>query len=146
MDTKNIIAAISLSAAVIIIYGLFFAEPPKNQEELLKEKDSDLIVNTEAPKIEEEVKINKISRGDAINSTSRVYFENENIKGSISLTGGVIDDFEFKNYNKTLNSEEKIRLLNPMSLNEGYSLNEYCLSNKYTKKSIYGDNFNKFNC
>ena len=56
MDLKNTLAAVSLSAAVIIIYGLFFAEPPKNQEELLKEKDSDLIVNTEAPKIEEEVK------------------------------------------------------------------------------------------
>ena len=25
MDTKNVIAAISLSAAVIILYGLFFA-------------------------------------------------------------------------------------------------------------------------
>ena len=30
MDTKNIIAAISLSAAVIILYSLFFApSPPK---------------------------------------------------------------------------------------------------------------------
>ncbi len=123
MDLKNTLAAVSLSAAIIVIWGLFFAEPPKNQEEILKEKDSDLILNTEAPEIEEEVKINKISREDAINSTSRVYFENENIKGSISLTGGLIDDFEFKNYNKTLNSEEKIRLLNPMSLNEGYSFN-----------------------
>ena len=28
MDTKNVIAAISLSAAVIILYSLFFAEPP----------------------------------------------------------------------------------------------------------------------
>ena len=28
MDTKNVIAAISLSAAVIILYSLFFAPPP----------------------------------------------------------------------------------------------------------------------
>ena len=28
MDTKNVIAAISLSAAVIILYGLFFAPAP----------------------------------------------------------------------------------------------------------------------
>ena len=28
MDTKNVIAAISLSAGVIILYGLFFAPPP----------------------------------------------------------------------------------------------------------------------
>ena len=38
MDLKNTIAAVSLSAAVIIIWGLFFVEPPKNQEEILKEK------------------------------------------------------------------------------------------------------------
>ena len=40
MDTKNIIAAISLSAAVIIIYGLFFAPSPEqlNQKQLVNEK------------------------------------------------------------------------------------------------------------
>ena len=29
MDSKNVIAAISLSAAVIILYSLFFAPTPK---------------------------------------------------------------------------------------------------------------------
>ena len=29
MDTRNVIAAISLSAAVIILYSLFFAPDPK---------------------------------------------------------------------------------------------------------------------
>ena len=42
MDTKNIIAAISLSAAVIIIYGLFFA--PNNQD--VKKKKEDKINNS----------------------------------------------------------------------------------------------------
>ena len=32
MDTKNVIAAISLSAAVIILYSLFFAPPPVTKE------------------------------------------------------------------------------------------------------------------
>ena len=32
METRNIIAAISLSAAVIILYTLFFAPPPVTQE------------------------------------------------------------------------------------------------------------------
>ena len=31
MDTKNVIAAISLSAAVIILYSLFFAPSPNQQ-------------------------------------------------------------------------------------------------------------------
>ena len=34
MDTKNVIAAISLSAAVIILYSLFFAPPPITKENL----------------------------------------------------------------------------------------------------------------
>ena len=41
MDTKNIIAAISLSAAVIILYGLFFAPEPQplDQKKLIEEKN-----------------------------------------------------------------------------------------------------------
>ena len=31
METRNIIAAISLSAAVIVLYSLFFAPPPINK-------------------------------------------------------------------------------------------------------------------
>jgi len=38
MDTKNVIAAISLSAAVIILYSLFFAPPPQELKQI-KEKD-----------------------------------------------------------------------------------------------------------
>ena len=34
MDTKNVIAAISLSAAVIILYSLFFAPPVVEQENI----------------------------------------------------------------------------------------------------------------
>ena len=34
MDTKNVIAAISLSAAVIILYSLFFAPSPKELKDL----------------------------------------------------------------------------------------------------------------
>ena len=45
MDTKNVIAAISLSAAVIIFYALFFGPSPEeikqnkiNQEQIEKEQ------------------------------------------------------------------------------------------------------------
>ena len=38
MDTKNVIAAISLSAAVIILYGLFFAPPPQDPKQIQKKK------------------------------------------------------------------------------------------------------------
>ena len=38
MDTRNVIAAISLSAAVIILYSLFFAEPPNTKVNLAEKK------------------------------------------------------------------------------------------------------------
>ena len=50
MDTKNVIAAISLSAAVIILYSLFFA-PPQQQisKKKIEEKTNKLNEISEAP-------------------------------------------------------------------------------------------------
>ena len=39
MDTKNVIAAISLSAAVIILYSLFFAPPVIDQKDIQNDKN-----------------------------------------------------------------------------------------------------------
>ena len=107
MDTKNIIAAISLSAAVIILYGLFFAPSTQNSKKINDDKNI-ISQNSEAPKLEIEENIIELSRDDALNRTERVEFENENIKGSISLVGGIIDDLIFKKYTETLDGKEKV--------------------------------------
>ena len=123
MDTKNVIAAISLSAAVIIIYGLFFAPEPTPRKINIDSKDKNKIVeSTEAPNIESEeiANDNKISRPEALKETSRIEFENENVKGSISLEGGIIDDLTFKKYTETLNGNDQVILLNPRKLKNGY--------------------------
>ena len=117
MDTKNVIAAISLSAAVIILYGLFFAPPPKEINNLNQEKT---VLNSEAPKLDSIDKFIEISREDAIKESERVKFENKNIKGSISLLGGAIDDLVFKNYTETLDGKNKITLLHPKKFGQGY--------------------------
>ncbi len=125
MDLKNIIAAIALSAAVIVLYGLFFA-PTQEQIDNLgvnENQKEEIINNSDAPSIEENVPNNIISRDDAIKKNSRIFFENEFIKGSISLLGGAIDDLELKTYNQTLDSKDNIQLLNPISTNEGYTFN-----------------------
>ena len=51
MDTKNVITAISLSAAVIIIYALFFGPSPEeikqnkiNQEQVKKNKPKKVLI------------------------------------------------------------------------------------------------------
>ena len=121
MDTKNIIAAISLSAAVIIPYGLFFAPEPQtlDQKKILQEKN-EVVQNSEAPSLEQNEEILKISREDALKEDKRIDFENENIKGSISLVGGIIDDLTFKKYTETLDGNDKIVLLHPKNIDNGY--------------------------
>ena len=123
MDLKNIIAAIALSAAVIVLYGLFFAPEQKQISELNKNSNKNLNEQSETPSIEEKIKIKTIKREDAIKTEDRIFFENEFIKGSISLKGGEIDDLELKTYDKTLKSNQKIQLLNPSSTKEGYTFN-----------------------
>ena len=119
MDTKNVIAAISLSAAVIILYGLFFAPSPQELNQIQEEKNQ-IIQSSEAPSLEVDEKITEISRNDALTENQRVVFENENIKGSISLKGSTIDDLTFKKYTETLNGTDQVILLNPREAQNGY--------------------------
>ncbi len=119
---KNTVAAIALSSCVIVFYALFFSNPEPTKEEILAEREK--VEKTETPKIEKIEKIEKISRDESINSTDRIIFENNNIIGSISLTnGGAIDDFTFKKYNKELGGEDKVVLLNPANVKNGYFVN-----------------------
>ncbi len=139
MDLKNIIAAITLSAAVIVLYGLFFAP---SQEQLANLKNdsthNDTSQNLDTPNIDEKIEITNVSREDEIIKDERIYFDNEFIKGSILLKGGVIDDLELKTYNRTLGSKEKIQLLNPGTMKNGYTFN----TGWATKSSIETPNLN----
>ena len=121
MDTKNVIAAISLSAAVIILYSLFWAPPPPDPKLVQAEKNK-VTQNdsSEAPSLEQNDETIKISREEALMEGSRILFENENIKGSISLNGSKIDDLEFKKFKETLNGEDNVILLNPSKVKSGY--------------------------
>ena len=122
METRNIIAAISLSAAVIILYSLFWAPPPVTKENIAEQNKTEQ--NSDAPSLDQKENVTEISREDALKESERILFENEFIKGSISLSnGGAIDDFQFKDYNQTLGSEEKIVLLNPSNVKDGYFFN-----------------------
>ena len=121
MDTKNVIAAISLSAAVIILYSLFFAPAVVEQKDIQNDKNiSSENSSTDAPSLVQDEEIIKISRNDALKENERVLFENDKIKGSISLIGSSIDDLTFKNYTNTLNGDDNVILLNPKQSNNGY--------------------------
>ena len=121
MDIKNVILAIALSLGVIIIYSVYFAPPPpdindqKNNIENTKTKS-----DVSSPSIENKVENNILSRKEALNLSKRIKVENNNIVGSISLTGAIIDDITLKNYTTELKSNENVILLNPRTYDNGY--------------------------
>ena len=119
MDTRNVIAAISLSAAVIILYSLFFAPVPetvkKNVDELKK-----IEKGTDTPSLDQKEKVTEISREEALSQSKRIQFENQSIVGSISLKGAAIDDLIFKEYKVSLDSDKKVKLLSPRNSQDGY--------------------------
>jgi len=139
MDTKNIIAAISLSAAVIILYSLFFQPTQKEINNQISDSENIVSNNSEAPSLELIEEAPKINREDAINTSKRVKFENNNVLGSISLEGAVIDDLRFKKYKTELNGNENIVLLNPREVENGYIVETGWASNS---KNIDLPNYN----
>ena len=119
MDSKNTIAAIALSSAVIVLYSLFFIPEKSTTSQNLVEKEK-IEQSTDTPSLEQKETLIEISRKDALIESERVEFENSNVIGTIALKGAAIDDLTFKNYNVELESDEKIILLGPRNIKEGY--------------------------
>ena len=119
MESKNVIAAIALSTAVIVLYSLFFMPEKTLTNKDLAEKNK-TEKTSDTPSLEQKETLIQISREDALKQSERIKFENESIVGSIALKGAVIDDLTFKNYNIDLGSNEKVTLLEPRNVEDGY--------------------------
>ena len=126
MDNKNVFVAIALSMSVLLFWGAFF-ETPKNQIEQktnnqIQEKTENSITpsTNQAPSINQLTVEKKVSRDESINNSDRIKIENENIIGSISLEGGLIDDISFKNHKQKVGESKNIEFLNPAQTENGF--------------------------
>ena len=142
MDLRNVVFAIALSFAVLFGWSVIFETPQIEEQKRLEQTQGSEKTdnkNTDAPSpnvnIEKE-KVLNISRDDAIKSVKRVNFENENVKGSISLKGFLIDDILFKKYNTEVNSDEKVKYLNPSETNDGYFVETGWAASNITNTSL----------
>ena len=124
MDFRNVIFAIALSFAVLFGWSTIFENPQVNQKivdqknENVEKKENQTY---DSPSVNLEInKTLSISRKDAINSIDRINFENDNVRGSISLEGALIDDILFKKYKAKIESEERVTYLNPAETKDGY--------------------------
>ena len=128
MESKNVIAAISLSAAVIILYSLFFQPDPEiTKKNLIEQKK--IQTNTDTPTLDQAETLAEITRDEALAQNKRIQFENNSVIGTISLKGATIDDLTFKEYNVKLNSSEKVILLNPRNVANGYLIESGFVTN-----------------
>ena len=126
MDNKNVFVAIALSMSVLLFWGAFF-ETPKNQIEQktnnqIQEKTENSITPSanQTPSINQLTVEKKVSRDESINNSDRIRIENENIIGSISLEGGLIDDISFKNHKQKVEGSKNIEFLNPAQTENGF--------------------------
>jgi YidC/Oxa1 family membrane protein insertase len=119
MELKNIIAAVTLSIAIIVLYTLFFAPSPEEIKQS-KIKQEQVQKDSDTPSIDQNENFIKITRNEALTENNRIQFENNDVVGSISLKGAIIDDLTFKKYNVELNGKEKVVLLNPRKVENGY--------------------------
>ena len=127
MDNKNVFVAIALSMSVLLFWGAFFETPKKDNQNLksnnqIQQKTEDSITpNTnQAPSINQINVEKKLSREESINKSNGIKIENENIVGSISLEGGLIDDISFKNHKQKVDGKKNIEFLNPSQSENGF--------------------------
>ena len=110
-ETRNLVAAISLSMAVLIGYQLLFVEPKKDiaqNENIVKESNDSS--NIPIPQNLD----NGIVASDTIETKSsnkpvpRISMISKEVSGSISLKGARIDDITLTQYKETLEPESKL--------------------------------------
>ena len=121
MDNKNVFVAIALSMSVLLFWSAFFPppEPTKKTNTEIKEKNS-LTENNILPNINEVVEEKSVSREQSLTEGKRIQIENNFIKGTLLLKGGIIDDVSFKTHKKDIKNGENVILLNPKDTKDGY--------------------------
>jgi YidC/Oxa1 family membrane protein insertase len=125
MENRNVIIAVLLSTAILLGWSMYFENPDQAQKKRLEiQGKTETQTNIQKPDAPQTAKTNTtkaISRGDALKEGDRVFIENSNLSGSISLRGALIDDIILKNYREALDKNSKpIVVLSPKKSDEGY--------------------------
>ena len=125
MENRNVIIAVILSTAILIGWSMYFENPDEAQRKRLElQGKTETQTNIQKPETPQTAKANPtkgISRSDALKESDRVFIENSNLSGSISLRGALIDDIILKNYRETLDKSSKpIVVLSPKKSEDGY--------------------------
>ncbi|MDC1260966.1 membrane protein insertase YidC [Pseudomonadota bacterium] len=109
-ETRNLVAAISLSMAVLIGYQLFFVDIKKDQyqQEITAENVGDSS-NIPIPSNDNSGILNtENTKSTVITTVPRVSVISKEVSGSISLKGARIDDVTLSQYRETLDPDSNL--------------------------------------
>ena len=123
-EHKNLILAIILSIAIIVIFQLLFPEQymVSTQSGTDKIETSDGQENTTSIVQVQENKLDKVkTKEEIISENNRILIESESVKGSINLKGAIIDDLILTKYKESLDeNSNNINILSPMGTRSPY--------------------------
>ena len=109
-ETRNLVAAISLSMAVLIGYQLFFVDIKKDQyqQEIIAENVGDSS-NIPIPSNDNSGILNtENTKSTVVTTVPRVSVISKEVTGSISLKGARIDDVTLSQYRETLDPDSNL--------------------------------------
>lgn len=110
-DMRNLLLFFVFSIALYFAYDYFVAEPHARAVRAYNEAQVQAAALPDAAAAEEAFKIRP--RADVIAADTRIPVSSGELKGSISLRGGRIDDLALVNYFETLEKTRNIILLSP---------------------------------
>ncbi|MDP4032867.1 MAG: membrane protein insertase YidC [Pseudorhodobacter sp.] len=138
-QNKNLILATALSFLVILVWFVLF--PP--QEPVVDPNTPAVVATTEAvtpPAVNDTTAATEMAA--AVPEAPRLAIDTPQLKGSISMLGGRIDDLSLKGYRETLDPDSEIvRLLSPVGQpNAYYALYGWAPGGDLTFEDVPGAN------
>ena len=124
-NQKNLLIAVVLSVVILVGFDFFFKPEKKQfQENSVEQTQMNQSVDSgdddNLPSINSQIE-NKVNKDDKL-VEERITFNSKRLSGTINLIGATMDDLSLKDYFETIDKENKIKILNPVSSLSPYFL------------------------
>ena len=124
-NQKNLLIAVVLSVVILVGFDFFFKPEKKQfQENSVEQTQMNQTVDSgeddNLPSINSQIEY-KANKDDQL-VEERITFNSKRLSGTINLIGATMDDLSLKDYFETINKENKIKILNPISSVSPYFL------------------------
>ena len=125
-NQKNLLIAVVLSVVILVGFDFFFKPEKKQfQESSVEQTQMNQRVDSgeddNLPSINSQIESTKVNKEDKL-LEERITFNSKRLSGTINLIGATMDDLSLKDYFETINKENKIKILNPVSSVSPYFL------------------------